>query len=269
MSEPATVRWTDAVYGVAGAGLDDPAELLHEASSAYPAFAARQAAGVRRLASSPELQASAARAVKRHLQAHRLALPPPRIPSASLDELVSIRRSQREFGGGPIELVDLSALLHAGYGVTRAGQQPLRSVPSGGALYPLELYVVAAQVDGLEPGLYHFDPLASDLEVLERDVDVEPLLDAMIYREPVEQAQIVVVVTAMFWRTRFKYALRGYRFALLEAGHVAQNLLLCAAALRFAAVPLGGFYDRQLARFLSVDGVNEAPLYVICIGWPA
>ncbi len=266
MSESATIRWSDVVYGPNGVALDDPAELFHEASSAYPAFAARQAAGVLRLAASPDLRATATRAVKRHLQADRVALPPPRIPRARLDELVRTRRSERAFGVGVIEVEQLSALLHAAYGVTRPGAQPLRSVPSGGALYPLELYLLASRIRGLERGLYHFDPLAFDLEVQQVGVDVAPLLDAMIYREPVAQAQAVVFVTAMFWRTRFKYAQRGYRFALLEAGHVVQNLLLCATAFGFGSVPLGGFYDRQVSRFLSIDGVNEAPLYVVCIG---
>ena len=69
-----------------------------------------------------------------------------------------------------------------------------------------------------------------------------------------------------FWRSRFKYGQRGYRFALLEAGHLAQNVLLAAEALDLGAAPIGGFYDRQLAEFLEIDGVNEGPLYVIPIG---
>jgi SagB-type dehydrogenase family enzyme len=265
---PTTVRWADVVYGSEGAALDDLAETFHEASNAYPSSAARQARGVQRLAESPELRASAARAVRRHVQAPRVALPAPHLPHAPLSSLVSRRRSQREFCDSPIGLDALSALLHAGYGVTRHGSQPLRSVPSGGALYPLELYVLASRVTALEAGLYHFDPLAADLEVVQRELDVGRLLAAMIYRDPVEQAAVVLLLTAMFWRTRFKYALRGYRFALLEAGHVAQNLLLCAHGLGLAGVPLGGFYDRQVASFLSVDGVNEAPLYVVCFGRP-
>jgi SagB-type dehydrogenase family enzyme len=70
----------------------------------------------------------------------------------------------------------------------------------------------------------------------------------------------------MFWRTRFKYGLRGYRFALLEAGHLMQNVLLAAAALDLAAVPVGGFFDSRLERLLSIDGVNESALYCASIG---
>jgi SagB-type dehydrogenase family enzyme len=81
-------------------------------------------------------------------------------------------------------------------------------------------------------------------------------------------AAAVIVVSAVFWRSRFKYGLRGYRFVLLEAGHVAQNILLAAAALGLAAVPLGGFYDRRVDELLGVNGVDESALYLLCVGLP-
>jgi SagB-type dehydrogenase family enzyme len=213
---------------------------------------------------------SATRAVKRHDGLARLALPAPASPRARLDELLQGRRSVREFGCGSMNLAQLSGLLHSGYGVTRAerGGPSLRAVPSGGALYPLELYVLAAQVEKLEPGLYHFDPLEHDLERVRGAEAREDLLGSMIFRDVAEQAAAVVVVTAMFWRTRFKYGLRGYRFALLEAGHVVQNLLLAAVAYALGGVPIGGFYDRALASALGVDGVDEAPVYAVCVGRP-
>ena len=73
----------------------------------------------------------------------------------------------------------------------------------------------------------------------------------------------------MFWRTRFKYGLRGYRFALLEAGHAAQNLLLAATALRVPALPLGGFFDARVEALLGIDGVDESVLYGIALGGTA
>ncbi|HEX7582631.1 MAG TPA: nitroreductase family protein, partial [Gaiellaceae bacterium] len=79
-------------------------------------------------------------------------------------------------------------------------------------------------------------------------------------------ATAVVFVTSVFWRTRFKYGLRGYRFALLEAGHVVQNVLLAAAALRVAALPLGGFYDARAEKLLGVDGVDESVVYAVVLG---
>jgi SagB-type dehydrogenase family enzyme len=76
----------------------------------------------------------------------------------------------------------------------------------------------------------------------------------------------LVVVTAVFWRTRCKYGLRGYRFALLEAGHVMQNAVLAATAFGLASVPLAGFFDARLDELLSLDGVEQSTLYALAIG---
>ena len=82
----------------------------------------------------------------------------------------------------------------------------------------------------------------------------------------VEGASALVVITGMFWRARFKYGVRGYRFALLEAGHVVQNAVLAAAALGLPALPVGGFYDRRLDALVGADGLDEASVYALLIG---
>ena len=79
---------------------------------------------------------------------------------------------------------------------------------------------------------------------------------------------VALALSAVFWRSRFKYGLRGYRFVLLEAGHAVQNLLLCAAGLGIAALPVGGYYDRRLEALLDLDGVDEAVVYLVCLGRP-
>jgi SagB-type dehydrogenase family enzyme len=76
----------------------------------------------------------------------------------------------------------------------------------------------------------------------------------------------VIVLTAVFWRSRFKYGARAYRFALIEAGHVAQSLLLGAAALGLRTLPVGGFYDRSVDALIGIDGVHEAALYLLPVG---
>jgi SagB-type dehydrogenase family enzyme len=265
-----TVSDAAAVYGD-GVPLDDPAETYHEASKLYPSTVARQVAGSIRLQSSPELQASARRAVKRNLNRRALALPTPASPDLTLAEALRARRTERSFDPGAVELTQLATVLHAAYGVTHFGSpddpQPLRTVPSGGALYPLELYAVLTRVRDVEPGLYHLDPLRHVLEVLSLGPSaLTGLLEASIYPEIVGGCAVTVLVTGMFWRSRFKYGLRGYRFALLEAGHVAQNILLMSSALALAATPLGGFYDRSVDTLLQVDGVNESVLYAVCLG---
>jgi len=266
-----TVRLADVVYADPPA-LDDPAEVYHEASKVSPVTAGRELAGVARLAATPELQASAARAVRRHPLLPAVALAPAAPLSAELGTVLARRRSERTFASDPIAAAELAALLAAGYGVTGALEledghaQPMRTAPSGGALYPLELFAAVRNVDGLPAGLYHYDALE---DMLERLADGPADLSKVSpFESAVAGAAVVVALAACFWRSRFKYGLRAYRFTLLEAGHVAQNLLLAAAALELGAVPIGGFYDRRLDDLLGLDGVDESSLYLVCVGRP-
>jgi SagB-type dehydrogenase family enzyme len=266
-----TARWLRLVYGHAP-DTDDPAEAYHEASKVGPSQIGRQMEGAQRLVASPDLQLSSIRAVKRH-GGDRVILPAPAPLDRPLGEVIAGRRSQREFACGPIAADVLAALLQAGYGITGSLEPdgdrpviPLRAAPSGGALYPLELYAALLRVDDLEQALYHFDPLRSGLEVVRTGVTATDLVPLSTYPEVVSSCAVVVFVAAIFGRTRFKYGLRGYRFALFEAGHVAQNILLAATALGLAAVPFGAFYDRRTDAFLGLDGVNESTLYTIALG---
>ena len=268
-----TVSDASSVYGEDGVALEDPAETYHEASKLYPSSAARQVAGALALAASPELQVSARRAVKRNLNRRALVLPAPDRSEMTLAEALCSRRSQRRFSSGGLTLCELATVLDAAYGVTSPATsddpQPLRTVPSGGALYPLEVYAVLARVEGAEAGLYHLDPLRQALEVLSLGPSpLAVLKEAAVYPEIVEGCAVTLLVTGMFWRSRFKYGLRGYRFTLLEAGHLVQNVLLMCAALELAALPIGGFYDRPVDVLLGADGVNESVVYAVCLGRP-
>ncbi|HZO61751.1 MAG TPA: SagB/ThcOx family dehydrogenase [Gaiellaceae bacterium] len=266
-----TARWLEVVYGGSPVA-DDPAEAYHEASKLDPSQIARQLEGTRRLAASPHLLLSSSRAVKRHGRP-RVALPPPAELSPPLGEVITSRRSERAFDRRPIPGAALAALLHAGYGVTGLlppeddrPALPLRAVPSGGALYPLELYPAVLRVGNVKRGLYHFDPLSPGLELLRSGLREEELAALSTYPEVASSCAALVLVAAIFGRTRFKYGLRGYRFALLEAGHVAQNLALAATALGLAAVPLGALYDRRTDAFVGLDGVNESTVYAVAVG---
>lgn len=251
--------------------LDDPAELYHEASKLAPATASRALAGVARLGASPGLRRAVARSSLRHPELPLVPLPAAAPLPTPLDEAVARRRSARSFSGEPVPAAMLASLLEAAYGVTGAladlqgWTQPLRAAPSGGALYPLDVYVAAQRIDGIPSALYRFDPLERALERLGEAVGV---VEATASPELALQAAAIVVLAASFWRSRFKYGLRGYRFTLLEAGHVAQNLLLAATSLELAAVPLGGFLDDRLDEALGLDGVDRSSLYVVCVGAP-
>ena len=267
MSTPQTVTWAPWILGEEGVALDDPAETFHEASRISCVALDHRSRGPTLLELSPELRASVARSAARRSDASTIELPAAELPRTPFEEVVTVRRSQRCFRDQPMSLGQLSALLQTGYGVTGRGpgEVRLRSVPSGGALFPLDLYVAASAVTGLDERLHHFDPLRGCLEVLGPvgRSQLEPLTP---YPKLVAASSAVVFITATFWRSRFKYGQRGYRFALLEAGHVAQNLLLAATALGVASVPLGGFFDRQVNDLLEVDGLHEAALYVLPVG---
>lgn len=252
------LRLYSTVFGVDEPGLDDLAESFHEASKLYPALAERQLRGIRRLAASDALLAASRRSVRRNRQRASVPLPP-----CGLSPAIRARRSAHEFTGRPLTFRNLAALLEAGYGATGSGR---RVVPSGGALYPLELYPVVLRVDGLDAAVFHFDPPRHVVELVQV-VNVATELEATCpFPGLLADAAAVVFVTAVFWRSRFKYGLRGYRFALLEAGHVIQNVLLTATELGVQALPLGGFYDARVERLLCVDGVDESVVYAVVLG---
>jgi SagB-type dehydrogenase family enzyme len=130
------------------------------------------------------------------------------------------------------------------------------------------VYVLALEVAGVAPVAAHYDPFRHRVELL-RPLERADVAAAVVDATVVSHAAAVVVVTGMFWRSRFKYGVRGYRFALLEAGHVVQNLVLAAAALRVAALPLGGFYDRRVDALVGADGLDEASVYAVVLGGSA
>jgi SagB-type dehydrogenase family enzyme len=173
--------------------------------------------------------------------------------------------------GGGVSYADASDVLHYAYCERDDRTRPGRFVPSGGGLYPLDLYLVARAVDGLPGGVYQLDPLRralvnpfgrSGTDRLERFRRSAPSLMAPI----AANASATIVVTASFERARYKYGLRGYRLSLLEAGHVVQNAALAAAALGLNALGWVGFVDHEVDDLLDLDGVTQSALYAFSFG---
>ena len=256
-----TAEFASLVYGAGGVALDDPAEAFHEASRLYPDVAPGRLAALMELARSPELQQTVARSGRSHAHRAGVELPSASLGRARLGTTLGRRRSSASTEPAALSLEQLASVLAASYRSV-AGRRP---VPSGGALYPLELYAIALAVDRLEQAAYHYDPFRHRVEHLSpssRDAVAGALVDPTL----AENASALLVVTAMFWRSRFKYGLRGYRFALLEAGHLVQNAVVAAAALRVPALPLGGFYDCRLDQLVGADGLDEATVYAVLLG---
>jgi SagB-type dehydrogenase family enzyme len=202
----------------------------------------------------------------------KIALPD-EFPSsgASFSEVVWGRQTARGFGPGSIRLDQLARLLMISYGVNRDNEgttfpRPFRVIPSGGALYPLELYIYAARVDDLEVGLYHYDPEDHTLDVLRLQDDSEQFAKFMVQVELAQSAAAVIYISSVFARSTFKYGDRGYRFILLEAGHLGQNANLAAREMGLASANIGGYADRSVDRYLGFDGLTESTIYMFLLG---
>ncbi|MBB2909820.1 SagB-type dehydrogenase family enzyme [Streptosporangium becharense] len=208
------------------------------------------------------------RETKPHRDRPRIALPYD-LPGSEidLDEALTGRESARGFGPGPIATADVAKVLRCAYGVTRSNAdgtypRPFRTVPSGGALYPLELYVWARDVTGLGRGLHHYDPTTHELH----DLGPFEAGGCFVQKDLVAAAPAVVLVSAIFQRSAYKYGERGYRFVLIEAGHAVQNAVLAACGRGLAAVPVGGYFDRELDALMGLDGLHESVVYTLLLG---
>lgn len=188
-------------------------------------------------------------------------LPTPSLKgSLTLEEILARRRSVREFSDVPLTPMELSQLLWAAQGITDPAG--LRTAPSAGALYPLEVYAA------MRDGVYRYEPQGHRLIVqIQRDVRLA-LRAAALNQDAVLNAPVVIVIAAVYARTAYKYgAERSPRYVHLEAGHTAQNVLLQAVALNLGAVPIGAFYDDQVQRALNLPSDHQ-PLYLIPVGQP-
>ncbi|HZW53530.1 MAG TPA: SagB/ThcOx family dehydrogenase [Candidatus Elarobacter sp.] len=201
-----------------------------------------------------------------------IALPAPQPLAVEFADVVARRATTTAFERRALELPVLSALLFYAYGETRANEHgypsAYRAVPSAGALYPLELYFYTCATRGLPPGLYHYDPSKSAVSLIREGITTASLGECLLVPALADDAEVVVFITAAFERTTYKYGDRGYRFVLLEAGHVAQNIALAATALGLGCLNLGGFRDRETDRFLEIDGVRHSAVYLAAVGTP-
>jgi SagB-type dehydrogenase family enzyme len=188
-----------------------------------------------------------------------------------LGQAIMARSSCRDMVASKLSLRKLTTLLHYAYGIRRTDTRTsyprsLRVVPSGGGLYPLEIFFHCARVAGLQPGLYHYNPIRHHCRFLCPGDETGRLAQATAYPGFISKANVIILISALFQRSTFKYGDRGYRFTLLEAGHVAQNINLVASALRLASVNIGGYFDAEIDEFLGIDGLLHSTVYMIAVG---
>jgi SagB-type dehydrogenase family enzyme len=193
-----------------------------------------------------------------------IKLPEPRTGNgASLEQVLSLRRSVRTFTAEPLTLSEVAQLLWSAQGIT--GRDGLRTAPSAGALYPLEIYLVAGNVNDLQAGVWHYLPDNHRLEHL-GDSDIRsPLAHAALDQAWIREAAAVVVFAAVYERTSRKYGKRGMRYVHIEAGHAAENLFLQAVSLNLNTVVVGAFRDDAVRDLLGLPE-DHAPLLLMPVG---
>jgi SagB-type dehydrogenase family enzyme len=195
-------------------------------------------------------------------------------PDQPLDVVLAGRRSVREFSAAPVPLRAVASLLQRALGVTGEMthaehpeiRQRMRAHPSGGALYPIETYLVALRVEQLDAGVYHYHAPDECLEVVRRANLTDRLASLVLTAGGPFDAAGVIVLAARWEQSIAKYGERSYRVVLLDAGHVAQNLLLVATGLGLATCPVAGFHDDALAAEVGLDPNREPVLYLILFG---
>jgi SagB-type dehydrogenase family enzyme len=207
----------------------------------------------------------------REAEGETVALPPQNGESP-LGELIARRRSCRAFAPVHLGAEALGGILHAAYGIVdRTEPTPgwglfRRAVPSAGGLYPLDVYVAAERVDGVADGVYRYVPVAHELERVSAAAPPAALRAQLLQPELTRNANALIFVTAEFARTLSKYGPRGYRYVLLECGHVAENVCLASAERGLDTLCMGGFSDDGVNGALGLDGAQHAAIYAVAVG---
>lgn len=193
-----------------------------------------------------------------------ISLSSPRLSGQhAIEKVLQQRRSVREYQGAAISMVELGQLLWAAQGITHP--QGLRTAPSAGALYPLELYVVVGRVEGLVAGTYQYAPRLHRLEKIGSKDKRNALSRAAYFQSCVKEAAAVIVFGAIYSRTTRKYGKRGLRYVHMEVGHAAQNVFLQAEALGLGTVMVGAFSDTAVATTLHLPD-KVKPLALMPLG---
>ena len=186
---------------------------------------------------------------------------PAKASKVSLEEAILNRRSQRSFIKKDLDWAQIGQLLWAAQGITsKKWGVSLRTTPSAGALYPMEIYLLS------KDGLFHYLPTGHRLEVLVQSDLRDSLAAAALGQESIAQAPVDIVICAVYQRVTGKYGQRGRRYVHIEAGHIAQNIHLQAVALGLGSVPIGAFSDEEVRHLLSLPPEHE-PLYIIPVGY--
>ena len=191
-----------------------------------------------------------------------------------LARAIKQRRSRREYTDDPLSNEELSFLLWCTQGVSKLVRDEngkiahhFRTVPSGGARHPFETYLVVNRVDGLTSGIYRFLAVEHKLLLIREDRGLpQNIRDACYGQEHAGQAAVVLVWTAIPYRTEWRYGHIAHRIIAMDAGHVCQNLYLAVESIGGGACAILGYDQARLDKLIDVDGKDEFTIYLATVG---
>ena len=205
---------------------------------------------------------------KKYPKSNRVELPRTwTLKEARITPLLQNRRSLRKYLMEPVTMEELAFMLWASQGVTaKSGNYTFRTAPSGGALYPVETYLSINLVEGIEPGLYHFDVEHFSLDIINDMDSAEAVAEACLNQKFMARSAVTFLWSAVVRRCMTKYGNRGMRYIFLDAGHICQNLLIAAEATGNGGCPVAAFYDDEVNELLGLDPEEETIIYAAAVG---
>lgn len=199
-----------------------------------------------------------------------IKLPEPLLKGTmTVEEALHTRRSIRAYKDEALDLATASQLLWSAYGVTKINEKRglyFKTAPSAGATYPLDVYLLAGKVTGLEQGLYKYIPESHTLILIMKGDFRKELTRVCYNQEMIEQAPLSIIHTAVYERLTKRYGKRGKdRYVCMDLGHSAQNVYLQATALSLGTCAIGAFNDKEFIKLFGLSPA-ETPLYVMPVG---
>ncbi len=194
------------------------------------------------------------------------------MPDMPLAKAIEQRRSRREYSQEALKQEELSFLLWASswardFRSTEKMELTFRNVPSAGSRHPLETFLDIRKVEGIKPGLYYYHPIKHCLILYDNSEQIAAKIhEGCMFQEMISNAAVNFILTAVPYRTVWRYGQRGYRYLYLDAGHIGQNIHLAAEAIDAGACMIGAFLDEAMNEALGLDGIEEFVIYISSVG---
>ena len=195
-----------------------------------------------------------------------------KMPEMPLAKAIEQRRSVRKYSAVPLKQEELSFLLWASswakdFRSTEQMEITFRNVPSAGSRHPLETFLDIRRVEGIKPGLYYYHPVKHCLILYDDSPEIAAkIYEGCMFQEMIPTAAVNFILTAVPYRTVWRYGQRGYRYLYLDAGHIGQNIHLAAEAIDAGACMIGAFLDEAMNDAIGLDGIDEFVIYIASVG---